>query len=132
MPDIAPLPYPDSERLVWLEEASQSNAAVRPGEALLDWQENSQTWQHCPGRRRPENVDRRGGTRKGRRRHNFGELLAGARRADTGGRAKLTSAEDRPGAERVAILSNGLWQSRYNRDQDIVGKTITINDSAFT
>ena len=42
------------------------------------------------------------------------------------------ASEDKSGGERVAILSHGLWQRRYNGDQDIIGKTITLNDSLFT
>ena len=35
--------------------------------------------------------------------------------------------EDRPGAEKVALLSHGIWQNRYDSDPDIVGKSIRVN-----
>ena len=39
----------------------------------------------------------------------------------------FTADDERPGAAPVALLSYGLWQSRYNGDGDILGKTIRIN-----
>src|SRR5581483_5299252 len=48
-----------------------------------------------------------------------------------GGR-NFTAAEDKPGGERVAILSHGLWQRRFGGEPNIVGHTVTLNDAAFT
>jgi len=39
--------------------------------------------------------------------------------------------EDRPGAD-VAVLSWGLWQTRYGGDRSIVGRTVTLERRAFT
>jgi predicted permease len=36
--------------------------------------------------------------------------------------------EDRPGAEAVAIIGHGLWQTRYGGTPDILGRTIRINE----
>jgi putative ABC transport system permease protein len=35
--------------------------------------------------------------------------------------------EDRPGSGCVAILTDGLWRTRYNRDRSIAGGRITVN-----
>src|SRR5262249_7461723 len=35
--------------------------------------------------------------------------------------------EDRPGANRVAVISHGLWQRRFGADPGLVGKTIRVN-----
>jgi hypothetical protein len=40
----------------------------------------------------------------------------------------FTSEEDRPGGERVAILSNSLWKRRFGGAQDIIGQSITLDD----
>lgn len=32
----------------------------------------------------------------------------------------------------VAVISNSLWQRRFNSDPELVGKTITLNDQALT
>jgi putative ABC transport system permease protein len=39
----------------------------------------------------------------------------------------FTSDDDQPGRDHVAILSEGLWARRYGRDPSIVGKNIQIN-----
>jgi len=44
----------------------------------------------------------------------------------------FSSADDAQGAEPVAILSHGLWRSRYGGDDNIVGRTIRINGTATT
>jgi predicted permease len=43
------------------------------------------------------------------------------------GRA-FTKAEDTPGSEQVAILSDGLWRRQFGAQPDIVGKTLSFND----
>jgi predicted permease len=40
--------------------------------------------------------------------------------------------DDIPGAPSVAIIGHALWQSRYNGDPNIVGKTIRINEDSKT
>jgi putative ABC transport system permease protein len=40
--------------------------------------------------------------------------------------------EDRPGKNRVAILSYATWSERFGGDRDIAGKTITLDDESFT
>jgi predicted permease len=40
--------------------------------------------------------------------------------------------EDRPGHNRVAILSYAAWSERFGADRDIVGKPITLDDKSYT
>jgi len=37
-----------------------------------------------------------------------------------------------PGRNPVAVISQGLWQRRFNSDPDLIGKTITLNDQSLT
>ncbi len=55
--------------------------------------------------------------------------LLGARLAV--GRAFLPE-EDRAGAERVVVLSDGLWQRRYAADPNLIGQKITLDNEAYT
>jgi putative ABC transport system permease protein len=59
---------------------------------------------------------------------NIFELL---RVAPSLGRA-FTNEEDRPGGERVVILSHSFWQRRFGGAQDIAGQTITLDDKPCT
>ena len=40
--------------------------------------------------------------------------------------------EDRAGGGRVVLLSQNLWQTRFNSDPDIAGKSLALNGESFT
>ena len=40
--------------------------------------------------------------------------------------------DDRPGADRVTVLSHGLWQRRFGRDPNVVGRDILLNGEKHT
>jgi putative ABC transport system permease protein len=44
----------------------------------------------------------------------------------------FTSAEDRPGGPRVAILSYGLWAGTFGGDRGIVGRTMALSGESYT
>jgi predicted permease len=44
----------------------------------------------------------------------------------------FTAEEGEPGANRVVLLSHGLWQEQYGGAADVLGKTIRVNDSEHT
>ena len=43
----------------------------------------------------------------------------------------LSEADDKPGAEPVAVLSYALWQKRFNSNSQVLGKTITLNGESY-
>ncbi|MCW5967925.1 MAG: ABC transporter permease [Blastocatellales bacterium] len=130
---LRPIPYPASERLVWVEEVSKQTNTSEPayGAHFLEWQEHSQTLDGIAA------IDGATRTLSG-----AGEAervacgIASASLLPLLGAEPLgrnfTAAEDSPGGERVAILSYTLWQRRFNSDPSIVGGTITLNDANFT
>jgi putative ABC transport system permease protein len=132
---LRPLPYPDSERLVWVEEVSkQTNTSQAAwGGHFLAWREQSQTLagiatidggtRTLTGAGEPERVE-------------VGQISAGCLpllgvQPLPGGR-NFSAAEDSPNGERVAILSHNFWQQRFGGEQDIVGRSVTLNDADFT
>src|SRR6185295_9459561 len=40
--------------------------------------------------------------------------------------------DDRPGANRVAVLSHGLWQRRFGRNPDVVGQDVVLNGEKYS
>jgi predicted permease len=44
----------------------------------------------------------------------------------------LDAADDQPGAVPAAVVSDGFWARRFGRDPSIVGRSIVVNDVAFT
>jgi putative ABC transport system permease protein len=43
----------------------------------------------------------------------------------------IQAGEDRPGANRVAVISHGLWQRRFGSDPQIVNKTISLDGEQY-
>jgi putative ABC transport system permease protein len=39
--------------------------------------------------------------------------------------------EERPGAERVVVISDGLWRRRYGSDATVIGRKIVINGESY-
>ena len=39
----------------------------------------------------------------------------------------FSAADDRPGAEPVAIISSNIWKSRYAASRDVLGRRVTVN-----
>lgn len=130
---LRPLPYPDPDRLFWMEEVSKGNSQEPWGGHFLHWREHSQTlegiaaydyatWTLISGGE-PERVQ------VGQISAEFLPLL-GVQPISPG--RNFRAAEDRPGGEHVAILSHHLWQRNYNAARDIVGRSIALNDTSYT
>src|SRR5687768_15905362 len=44
----------------------------------------------------------------------------------------ISADDDRPGAPRVALISDGLWRRRFGADPSIIGQAISFNDMPVT
>src|SRR5258707_573081 len=40
--------------------------------------------------------------------------------------------DDKPGAARVAVLTNGFWQRRFGGDHNAVGRSMTLDNLSYT
>ncbi|HEY0511664.1 MAG TPA: ABC transporter permease [Thermoanaerobaculia bacterium] len=129
---LRPLPFPHAERIVFLwsfdhgemRSVSPGNfrelqrslrsighlAAMRGGDFTLSWKEG------------PERID--------------GVLATAEYFAAFGARPALGRVfapdEDRPGRERVAVLSQRLWRGRFAADPRAVGRPILLNGLPYT
>lgn len=130
---LRPLPYPEPNRVVALLEHDKDGPDNTAGYATIaDWRDRSETLEHIAavrgwgptltGEGEPERLAAM------RVSANFFKLL-GVRPAI--GR-DFQPEEDRPDTWRVVILSQALWQSRFNSDPNIEGKPITLSGAAFT
>ncbi|MGH9938415.1 MAG: ABC transporter permease, partial [Blastocatellia bacterium] len=136
---LRPLPYYEPERLVmvWADRPilqAQTGMADTPVAVadFHDWRNQNQVFEQMAAMQSPRINLTGGGEPESvsglRASASFFPLL-GARFAV--GRAFLPE-EDRAGAERVVVLSHGLWQRRYGGDPQLIGQKITLNDEAYT
>ncbi|MGH9767659.1 MAG: ADOP family duplicated permease [Blastocatellia bacterium] len=133
------LPYYEPERLVmvWAEQPIQqaqlgvTDYPVTVAD-FVDWRNQNQVFEHMAAMfgHRP-NLTGGGEPESVAALYASASLfpLLGARLAM--GRAFL-SEEDLAGADRVVVLSHGLWQERYGADPKIIRQKITLDNKAYT
>lgn len=130
---LRPLPYPAPDRLVGVEEVTPNRweIPVSPARYAL-WAGSSEALDplaaaveqgfDLTGSGRPDRVE---GARVSA---SFFELL-GAR----AGRGRLLGpGDDRPSAERVAVVSHGSWRRRFGADPDLVGREVVLTGEPHT
>jgi predicted permease len=133
---LRPLPYPQSDRLVAVDEFSykqgrESMAVSYPN--FLDWREQNKSFQDIgvyfntqrfalSGAGEP--IEVRGSFIS----HGLFEIL---RVSPQLGRT-FTANEDRPEEDAVVILGHSLWQRNFGGDPNIIGRKITLNGRART
>jgi putative ABC transport system permease protein len=132
---LRPLPFKSPQQLMWIEEEESSNSLTNgfvPGAHFLEWREHSRALESIAGYSAGETTLTGAGEperlQRGHATAGFFPML-GAQFAL--GRNFLAS-EDRPGGERVAVISYGLWQRRFNSDPGVIGRAITLNDQSHT
>lgn len=134
---IRALPYPNSDRLVMLWETNPrfqigiDTLPVTPG-TFMDWREQGSVFEHVSalgagrfnlsGSGEPERIS--GATVSA----NFFRLMGIEPKL---GRA-FQDDEERPGANKVVVISFALWQRRFGGAEDIVGKPITLDGKGYT
>jgi putative ABC transport system permease protein len=133
---LRPLPFKEPERvvMVWIrgDAAAGGDRTPLPVADLLDWRAQSHSFDaiaaftyasfNVTGRETPERVFGAGVTA------NFFATL-GVEAAL--GRSFLPD-EDRPGAGRVALLSDGYWRSGFGADPGVVGSAIRLDGDSYT
>lgn len=130
---LRPLPYTNSDRLVFLSERSrQAESIFISWPNYLDWRAQNQVFEHIAVYNRDSYNLTRGGEPE--------RLVGGQVSADLfavlGVGAELgrvfTNDEDQPGAAPVVLLSYGLWVRRFGSDPNVINQAITLNDRSYT
>ena len=130
---LRPLPYAEPERLVWMNESGPEVASrwlSYPN--FVDWRARSQSFESMSTFRgwsvtltsadQPLNLNAR---------MVAADYFKVMRVAPLLGR-EFSADDDQPGASPVTILSQSFWQTQFASDPNIVGKTITLDDRAYT
>jgi len=131
---LKPLPYPHGERLMVVHSTDERRKAMgssAPAD-FYDWQsrltafDEFAAWDtplvNLTGTGDPEQLS---GVRVT---HNFLALFgAGVELGRT-----FSADDDRPGAERVAILSHELWDLRFSSDPSVAGRVVRLDGKPYT
>ena len=131
---LNPLPYPDANQLVLLWKADQKESAKRSGVApadFLDFQWQARSFRAVAAFTNTffdvASVDEPYRVVAARVSSNFFATLG----VHPAAGRDFTASDDQPAAERVAILSHGLWQSRFNGRPDAIGGGIVLNNERY-
>ncbi len=133
---IKPLPYPQADRLMVFQSHDKKKGWTREGlfstASFLDFQKQSTSFEqtaswtgwnfNLTGDGPPALIE------GGRVSWNYFDALGVKPML---GRT-FTPDEDGAGAEHVAILGQGLWQSRFAGDRNVIGRRITIGGESYT
>jgi len=132
---VQPLPYQDPDKIVAFYLTQKENDVTRSNLSWLDlqdWRERSRSFSTIAAiQYRSFNVSDGGDAERysgGAISHDLFPLLGVVPQLGRGFNAE----DDRPGGEPVVIISDDMWDSRYNRDRSIVGRAIQINARPHT
>jgi predicted permease len=127
---LRPLPYPEAQKLMWIGQVYDGNQQAAGEPKFLFWREHSQVFEAMAA---TSGYGGAGGNLAG---GNQAEYVEGVRVSQDFfrvlgvepalGRA-FTEAEDAPGGERVAILSDALWHRSFGADKSVIGRSVTLN-----
>lgn len=132
---LRPLPYREPDRLVRLSSTNDAQQLTRVGFSyprFLEVQQRQEVFSHLAlsavnaftltGRGDPEQLIGL---------HASAALLPALGVEPVLGR-NFSADEDRPGGERVALVSHGIWQQRFNGDASILGQALTLDGAPYT
>jgi putative ABC transport system permease protein len=130
---LRPLPYPEADRLavVFLHFSPQNNERGNLSMAdYFDWRERNHAFL-APAVYAPRRYDITGsgepeGVQGAQVTAGFFPTLSVRPLLGRG----FEAGEDRPGSDRLAVLSEALWRRRFGGGPDVLGKTIELNGAA--
>ncbi len=130
---IRPLPYPESEQLVFLNEKSpvlDEMSISYPN--FTDWRAQNQTFEKMGVYNRASyNLTGTGEAERIVTGQVSADLFSVLRVNAAQGRV-FTNDEDKPGGTPVVLLSYPLWQRRFGGQTSILNQTITLNSKSYT
>jgi putative ABC transport system permease protein len=127
---LRPLPYANSDRLVVALHGAAGNGPLSPAD-FFDYRRDARSFERL-GAAQAWGVTMGGGERPIRLDGLTvsGDLFDLLGVAPALGRT-LVEADDRPGHDRVVVISDNLWRTRFGADRGIVGRTVSINGTPY-
>jgi putative ABC transport system permease protein len=130
---LRPLPYAESERLVWLSERGSNFPTMSVSYPnFTDWRAQQTVFEQIGVYNWGSyNLTGRGEAQRLTGVRASADVFAALRARPALGRL-FSNDEDKPGAPSVVLLSHGLWQDRFGGSADILNQAITLDGRVFT
>jgi putative ABC transport system permease protein len=132
---LRPLPYPEANRIVTLSESTPSQPEISISwPNFLDWKAESTVFEAlATGRRESFNLS---GV-EGRGPEQISGFIVTAPFFQVIGLnpqigRTFSEEEDKPGGQRLAVISDGLWQRAFNRNPAVLGREINLHNQLYT
>ena len=130
---LRPLPYPESDRLIFLNEKSpvlDEMSIAYPN--FIDWRAHNQTFEKMGVYNRASyNLTGTGEAERIVTGQVSADLFSVLRVNPAYGRV-FTNDEDKPGGAPVVVLSYPLWQRRFGGQTSVLNQNITLNSKSYT
>jgi putative ABC transport system permease protein len=132
---LRPLPYKDFDRIsmIWMDNPKLGvKEDWHPYPNYVDYKEQNQVYEDMAAfNNRSFNLTGAGDPVRVLGAWNTASLFSVLGVPPSNGRV-FTEEEEEPGKDLVVVLSDGLWRSRFGRDPNIVGQTISMNGANRT
>ncbi len=130
---LRPLPYPESERLVWISEGNQNSREFPISfPDFIDWQAQQTVFDQIGVYNwGAYNLAGSGEPQRLRAAQMSASAFAALRAQPTLGRL-FTQDEDKPGVPRVVVLSHELWRNRFGCDPAVLNQAISLDGVSYT
>ena len=130
---LRPLPYDQSDRLVFLSETSQVMPEISISYPnFTDWRSQNHVFERIGVYNRSSyNLTGAGEAERLITAQVSADLFSALRVNAAMGRV-FTNDEDKPGGPPVVVLSYGLWQRRFGGQSSILNQALTLNGKSYT
>jgi putative ABC transport system permease protein len=130
---LRPLPYPESNRLVFLNETSKAMDEISVSYPnFTDWRNQNHVFENIGVYNRSSyNLTGVGDAERIITGQVSADMFAALRVKPALGRL-FTNDEDKPGGTPVVLLSHPLWQSRFGGQANILNQQISLNGKSYT
>jgi putative ABC transport system permease protein len=130
---LAPLPYPQPDRIMTLNEFSNGTNTAVAFPDYLDWRRSNTVFDELAiSRRESHNL-----SVAGRQPEHVGTACVTANFFQVIGLLPalgrtFTEAEDKVGGPALAVISDGIWQRVFQKDPSVLGRTVSLDNQPFT
>jgi putative ABC transport system permease protein len=131
---LQPLPYPNADRIMYLNEFSNGTNSSVAFPDYLDWRRDNTVFEHLAiSRRESRNLS----GIPGREPERVGAAFVTANFFKVIGLSPqlgrtFTEEEDKVGGPALAVISDGLWQRVFQKDPGVLGRSVSFHNQLYT